>query len=155
MGLLGKLIKTGIVAGAAVAAVKVSEKYNEINPENTGTANEKKAAFKEAAGEVYQQAAATVQQKAPGVVESIKEKVPGVAETIDAIKEKAPAVMESIKEKAPGVAEAIDAIKEKAPGVVEQFKQNAQTFADVVSGQEVSDADFTPVEEENTEKKEE
>ena len=154
MGLLGKLIKAGAVAGAAYAAVKVSDKYNEKNPDGIQDPAAKAAAIKEAAGEVYQEVSAAVQEKAPGVVEQFKEKAPGV---VDQIKDKAPGFVNDVKEKAPGV---IDALKEKVPGVVESIKDTAQSVASAVSAKEAVDAEFSAVVDETSaapaeEKKEE
>ena len=61
MGLLGKIIKTGIAAGAAYAAVKIGEKYKAKNPE--GNPEKTMDAFKEAANEFYKETSATVKEK--------------------------------------------------------------------------------------------
>ena len=73
MGLLGKIIKTGIAAGAAYAAVKIGEKYKEKNPE--GNPEKTMDAFKEAANEFYKETSATVKEKAPGVIDTVKEEI--------------------------------------------------------------------------------
>ena len=86
MGLLGKIIKTGIAAGAAYAAVKIGEKYKAKNPE--GNPEKTMDAFKEAANEFYKETSATVKEKAPGVIDTVKEKA---GEAYEFAKEKAPA----------------------------------------------------------------
>lgn len=144
MGFIGKILKAGAAVGAAYAAVKVSEKYNQKNPEGVSDPAAKAQAIKEAAGEVYQEVSAAVQEKAPGVVNTIKEKAPGFVETI---KEKAPGFVGTIKEKAPGV---VDAIKEKAPGVVESIKETAQAVVGAVNTSEAVDADFSAVVDETS-----
>lgn len=144
MGLLGKIMKAGVVVGATYAAVKVSEKYSQNNPEGVSDPAAKATAIKEAAGEVYQEVSSAVQEKAPAVVETIKEKAPGVVETI---KEKAPGVAEAIKEKAPGV---VEAIKEKAPGVVESVKETAQAIFSKADPAEAVDAEFSAVVDETS-----
>ena len=125
MSLIGKLINAGLAAGAAYAVVKVGEKYKEKNPD--GDPAKTFDAFKEAAGEVYQSTAATVKEKAPGVMEQVqakaqeaydfaKEKAPGATAMAEDLynkaKEKAPEVMEQVQTKAQ---EAYDFAKEKAP----------------------------------------
>ena len=52
MSFLGKIIKTGVVAGAAYAAAKIGQKYKEKDP--TGTAENKADVLKEAANEFKQ-----------------------------------------------------------------------------------------------------
>ena len=85
MGILGKIVKAGVAAGAAYAAVKIGEKYKEKNP--ASDPNKTVDAFKEAANEFYQETSATVKEKAPGVVETVKEKA---NEAYEFAKEKAP-----------------------------------------------------------------
>ena len=133
MGLLGKIMKAGVVVGATYAAVKVSEKYSQNNPEGVSDPAAKATAIKEAAGEVYQEVSSAVQEKAPAVVETIKEKAPGF--------------VGSIKEKAPGV---VEAIKEKAPGVVESVKETAQAFFSKADPSETVDAEFSAVVDETS-----
>ena len=72
MSILGKIIKTGVVAGAAYAAAKIGQKYKEKDP--NGTAENKADVLKEAANEFYQTTAAAVKEKAPAVIETLQEK---------------------------------------------------------------------------------
>ena len=150
MGLLGKVIKTGIAAGAAYAAVKIGEKYKGKNP--TSDPEKTMDAFKEAANEFYKETSAAVKDKAPGVIETVKEKAneayefakekaPGATSMAEDLYNKAaeaaPSVIETVKEKAN---EAYGFAKEKAPEATakaEEFISKAKDF--------VSSLDETPV----------
>lgn len=73
MGFLKKLLGIGATAGATVAAMKVAERYQANNPDGVQDCNgdgkvdthDVLAEVKKAASEVYNDAAAAVQQKAP------------------------------------------------------------------------------------------
>ena len=83
MSLLKNLFRIGVTAGATVAAVRVSDKVKENNPQGVGDSNgdgkvDGKDMFievKKAAKEVYADAAA----KAPGYVQKAKDAVNGAA----------------------------------------------------------------------------
>ena len=105
MGLIGKLFKTGIAAGTAYAAVKIGQKYKEKS--NGETPEEKFTAFKEAAGEVYNEASEFAKDKAPGVTTK-------AGELFDKAKEAMPGVISTVTEKAQ---EAAAFAKDKAPAV--------------------------------------
>ena len=110
MGFLKNLLGLGVAAGAAYAAVKVAEKYNEKKNAG-GDANDTVYTVKEAAREVYTETASLVKEKAP----EVKEKVMAAAA---AAQEKAPEVIEKVK----GVAEdAINSLRgEKTPAEPEE-----------------------------------
>ena len=126
MSLLSKLIKTGITAGAAYAAVKISEKYNQAHPEGVSDPAQKVDAIKQAASEFFNE-----------TKQAVSEKAPGVGETINSTLEKA---TQFAKEHAP---EAYEKVQDAAKNVAAK----AQEFADSIS-EDAVDADFTPVEEE-------
>ncbi len=141
MGIIGKLLKTGIVAGAAYAAVKIGEKYKEKNPDSDPAKT--MDAFKEAAGEVYQETAAIVKEKAPGVMETVqakaqeaaefaKEKAPGATAMAEDLynkaMEKAPEVIKTVQAK---TQEAVEFAREKAPEATakaEEFINEAKEY---------------------------
>lgn len=128
MGLLGKLIKTGVAAGIAYAAVKVNEKYKANNPYGVEDSKEKAEAIKQAAGEVYQEVSELAKEKMPG----LKENAANLAQQgLSKVKEYAPGVMEKVQSAATVVSE------------------KAQEFADSLNSDAI-DADFVPVEDEET-----
>ena len=149
MGLLGKLIKTGIVAGAAVAAVKVSEKYTANNPEGINDPQARTDAIKQAATEVYQDAMAAAAQKAPNLTNAVNDiangKAPDIANTVvNMAKEKAPEILNMAKEKAPDLAS-------KVQSAASTVATKAQQFADSLDDG-VVDADIVDFEDKNEEK---
>ena len=124
MSILRKIIKTGVVAGAAYAAAKIGQKYKEKDP--NGTAENKADVLKEAANEFYQTTAAAVKEKAPAVMETLQEKA---QEAVSFAKEKAPnatakaeELFNKAAEAAPGV---IDTVSEKAKEAYAFAKENA------------------------------
>ena len=117
MSFLGKIIKTGVVAGAAYAAAKIGQKYKEKDP--TGTAENKADVLKEAANEFYQTTAAAVKEKAPAVMETLQEKA---QEAVSYAKEKAPNATAKAEELFNKAAEA-------APGVIETVSEKAKNKA--------------------------
>ena len=114
MSILGKIIKTGVVAGAAYAAAKIGQKYKEKDP--SGTAENKAEVLKEAANEFYQNTAAVVKEKAPAVMETLQEKA---QEAVSYAKEKAPNATAKAEELFNKAAEA-------APGVIETVSEKAK-----------------------------
>ncbi len=72
MGIIKKLLGVGAVAGATVAAVRVSDKYKENNPDGVQDVNgdgkvdakDKFEAVKQAAKDAYDEAAAKVNANA-------------------------------------------------------------------------------------------
>lgn len=83
MGFLKKLLNVGAIAGATVAAVRVSDKYKQNNPDGVQDVNgdgkvDAKDVFAEvsrAASEVYHDAAATVKEKGPAYVKKAQDVV--------------------------------------------------------------------------------
>ena len=130
MGILGKLIKTGLAAGAAYAAVKVNEKYKEQNPNGVADPQEKLEAIKQAAGEVYQNFSEVAKEKAPGIVNGVNT---AAQQAVNIAKEKAPDLVGKVQSAA------------------ETVSEKAQEFADTLSTEPV-DADFEPVEKDEEEK---
>ena len=144
MGLLGRLIKTGVVAGATVAAMKVSEKYNENNPEGVKDPQAKANAIKQAANEVYQSA----KEKAPVLVNAVTDIANGNLPDLSGIaKEKAPEILNKVeniaKEKAPDLAA-------KLQNAASSVATKAQQFADSMD-QGVVDADIIEFEDKKDE----
>lgn len=83
MGFLKKLFGVGVTAGATVAAMKVAQKYKENNPDGTQDINndgkvdakDVLAGVKKAATDVYNEAAASVKEKAPEYAGKVKDTV--------------------------------------------------------------------------------
>ncbi|MBQ2985138.1 MAG: hypothetical protein IJB30_01460 [Clostridia bacterium] len=81
MGFFKKLFGIGAVAGTTVAAMKVSEKYKENNPEGAKDVNgdgkvdaaDVLTEVAKAATEVYAEVADSVKEKAPQVIEAVKQ----------------------------------------------------------------------------------
>ena len=81
MGFFKKLFGIGAVAGTTVAAMKVSEKYKENNPEGVKDVNgdgkvdavDVLTEVAKAATEVYTEVADSVKEKAPQVIETVKQ----------------------------------------------------------------------------------
>ena len=81
MGFFKKLFGIGAVAGTTVAAMKVSEKYKENNPEGVKDVNgdgkvdavDVLTEVAKAATEVYTEVADSVKEKAPQVIEAVKQ----------------------------------------------------------------------------------
>ena len=121
--------------------MKVGEKYKEKNP-NSDPAKTMDA-FKEAAGEVYKETSAIVKEKAPGVMETVqakaqeaaefaKEKAPGATSMAEDLynkaMEKAPGVIETVQAK---TQEAVEFAREKAPEATakaEEFINKAKEY---------------------------
>ena len=83
MGFLGKLFGIGVTAGATVAAVRVSDKYKQNNPDGVQDVNgdgkvdakDVLCEVKKAATEVYNEAAEVVKEKAPVYTQKVKDAV--------------------------------------------------------------------------------
>lgn len=81
MGFFKKLFGIGAVAGTTIAAMKVSEKYKENNPEGAKDVNgdgkvdavDVLTEVAKAATEVYTEVADSVKEKAPQVIETVKQ----------------------------------------------------------------------------------
>lgn len=81
MGFFKKLFGIGAVAGTTVAAMKVSEKYKENNPEGAKDVNgdgkvdavDVLTEVAKAATEVYTEVADSVKEKAPQLIETVKQ----------------------------------------------------------------------------------
>jgi len=81
MGFFKKLFGIGAVAGTTVAAMKVSEKYKENNPEGAKDVNgdgkvdavDVLTEVAKAATEVYTEVADSVKEKAPQVIDAVKQ----------------------------------------------------------------------------------
>lgn len=81
MGFFKKLLGIGAVAGTTVAAMKVSEKYKENNPQGAKDVNgdgkvdavDVLTEVAKAATEVYTEVADSVKEKAPQVIQAVKQ----------------------------------------------------------------------------------
>lgn len=119
MGFLKKLLGIGVTAGATVAAVKVAEQVKENNPDGVQDVNgdgkvDAKDYFEEvkkAAVEVYQEATATIKEKAPVVTQKAKDAAEDVKEAVttaaNTVKEKAPEYAEKAKDAVLGAKDAV------------------------------------------------
>jgi hypothetical protein len=91
VGFIKKLLGIGVVAGTTVAAVKVADKVKENNPGGVQDVNgdgrvDAKDYFEEvkkAATEVYQDAAASIQQKAPEFTQRAKNAAEDVKDAVN------------------------------------------------------------------------
>lgn len=149
MGIINGLVKLGITAGAVYAAIRVSDKYKENNPEELKSTEDKIDAVKQAAGEVYAEVSDIIKDKAPGVKDAINDTIQKAS---DFASEKMPGVVEKVQE-------AIDVVAEKAPGVAEKVQGVVNTVTEKFVGgeatvrsadeqfEDVVDAEYTPVEE--------
>ena len=125
MGFLKKLLGIGVTAGATVAAVKVAEQVKENNPDGVQDVNgdgkvDAKDYFEEvkkAAVEVYQEATATIKEKAPVVTQKAKDAAEDVREAVttaaNTVKEKAPEYAEKAKDAVLGAKDAVVSAFEK------------------------------------------
>ena len=138
MGFLGKLFGLGAVAGVAVAAVKVAQKYEEnknIQAENAAQAAAENAAFmpedesvlddvKKAATDVYKQTSDKVIDTVKDVAQKAGVNTDEVAQALGdagkALAEAGKAVVNKVQEEAPA---AIEKAKEKASEVIAQVKE--------------------------------
>ena len=131
----GDVVKLGVAAGAAVAATKVAEKYNEIKEKTGGDINgdgvvdikDTIEGLKVAAKEVYDQAVTGV--------ETVKEMVQDPNFVNDAKKtiiKKAGEVVEDVKEVASDITENadeyMDNIRENASDFIDEAKDKAGDF---------------------------
>ena len=157
MGLVNGIVRLGVAAGAVYAAMKVSDKYKENNPEGVTDTVEKITAIKQAASEVYAEVAGIVKDNAPAVKNSVNSTVQRAS---DFASEKMPGAAEKVQEFVEKVAEKAPDIAEKVQTVVENVADKVATYADAVAApvksaeeqfDEVVDAEFEPVEDENKE----
>ncbi|MBO4361027.1 MAG: hypothetical protein J5822_09140 [Eubacteriaceae bacterium] len=131
----GDVVKLGVAAGAAVAATKVAEKFNEIKEQTGGDINgdgvvdikDTIEGLKVAAKEVYDQAVTGV--------ETVKEMVQDPNFVNDAKKtiiKKAGEVVEDVKEVASDITENadeyMDNIRENASDFIDEAKDKAGDF---------------------------
>ena len=142
MGLISGLLKTALVAGTAYAGFKVGSRYKENNPDGNASTQETFDAVKQAAGEVYQEAAAYVNDKAPGVAEKASEIAGKVAEKAPEFAAKAEELAGKVSEKAPGVAEKAAEIISSVTDKLTSAPQN---------GEDTAEADFETIVAETTE----
>ncbi|MEN6634630.1 MAG: hypothetical protein ABFC56_02135 [Clostridiaceae bacterium] len=128
MGFLKKLLGIGVTAGATVAAVKVAEQVKENNPDGVQDVNgdgkvDAKDYFEEvkkAAVEVYQEATASIKEKAPEFTQKAKD-------TAEDVKEAVTSAAATVKEKAPEYAEkAKDAVIGAKDAVVNAFDKKGE-----------------------------
>ncbi|MBQ1465259.1 MAG: hypothetical protein IIZ17_01070 [Eubacteriaceae bacterium] len=131
----GDVVKLGVAAGAAVAATKVAQKYNEIKEQTGGDVNgdgvvdikDTIEGIKVAAKEVYDQAVTGV--------EAVKAKVQDpnfINEAKDAVMKKAGEVVEDVKDVANDITENadeyMDNIKANASDLIDDAKEKAGDF---------------------------
>ena len=156
MGLITGLARLGLTAGAVYGAMKVSDRYKENNPDGVSDTSAKIEEIKKAAEQVYAQAAEYVKEKAPGVQSAVEQKVQQFS---DFASEKAPEVMQKVQGAVDSFAQKAPDIAEKVQGFVGTVTDKVSGYADAVAGkaaaeqhfEDVVDADFAPVEEENKE----
>ena len=123
MSLISKLVKAGVAAGAAYAAVKISEKYKRENPNGVSDPAEKVNAIKQATSEFASEVTQAAEEKAPELIKTVT----GTAHVV------------------------ADVAKQYAPDAVAKVQEVARTVADkaqVILNPEAVDAEFTSAEEE-------
>jgi len=132
MSLISKALKTGVLVGAAYAAVKVSEKMkeNRINGTAAQTPAGKAEEIKLAASEVFAEAKQIYDEKAPGIKDTVNS---GVIRAADVARTYAPGALS------------------KVHGAVQTVADKAQVFADTLAD-EPTEADFVPVDSQPEEK---
>ena len=135
MGFLSKLFGIGVVAGAATAAVKVAQKYeeNKVNAISVGEVPDTQDAgtvlndIGKAAADVYGETAAKVKKAVTDVAGKAGVDTDALAGSLadagKAIGDAGKAVAHKVSESAP---EFVDKAKEKASDVVEQVKSDIE-----------------------------
>ena len=142
-----KLLGIGATAGAAVATVKVAEKFRENNPDGVKDVNEdgkvdyKDVAIevKKAAGDAFEVAKKYVQEKNQMLAEDIGKGAHKVKEGVEKVKEKAGEVYADIKhDAAEAEAQVVDATGEVAEEAAEIAEEAAEKTAE--AAEEVAEA---------------
>jgi len=132
MGFLKKLFGIGATAAATVAAVRVSDKYKENNPDGVGDLNgdgvvdakDVLIGVKNAAKDVYNDAKSAVKEQSPQTY-AFDENV------VDEVKETAAEVKAEVQEVFADVKEDVLDIKEEAEETVAEIREEAEeVFAD-------------------------
>ena len=154
MGFLKKLLGIGATAATTVAAVRVSDKYKENNPNGVGDLNgdgvvdakDVLIGVKNAAVDVYNEAKETVKEKAPETYSFVENVVEEVKTTAADVKEEVKEVFADVKEE---VKETAAEVVQGAKDVYEEVKgETAETAAEAVEAVEKVAAESTaePVE---------
>ena len=127
-----KLFGIGATAAAAVATVKVAEKFRENNPDGVKDVNEdgkvdyKDVAIevKKAAGDAFDDAKQYVQEKNPKLAENIKEGADKVKEGFEKVKDKAQDVYADVSGEAPAEeAKVVDAAEDVVDAPAQEAKE--------------------------------
>ena len=153
MGIIGKFVRTGVVAGAAYAAVKISEKYKANNPGGV-PAEDKADAIKEAAKEFFNDVSGKINSSERSGINLNDMDIAGKAQDfVDQAKEKAPAIIDAVADKlqnvADKVAEVVPDLADKIAGAVENVSERAHDFASSMTPEDL-DADFSQVVDEQS-----
>jgi len=122
----GDVVKLGVAAGAALAATKVAEKYNELKEETGGDINGDGVVDVKDTIDGIKIAAKDVIDKATAKANEIKEKVQDpnfVNEAKETITKTAGEVMDDFKE-------AAEDVKATAGTVIDDVKESADDFID-------------------------
>lgn len=127
-----KLFGIGATAAAAVATVKVAEKFRENNPDGVKDVNEdgkvdyKDVAIevKKAAGDAFDDAKQYVQEKNPKLAENIKEGADKVKEGFEKVKDKVQDVYADASGEAPAEeAKVVDAAEDVVDAQTQEAKE--------------------------------
>ena len=127
-----KLFGIGATAAAAVATVKVAEKFRENNPDGVKDVNEdgkvdyKDVAIevKKAAGDAFDDAKQYVQEKNPKLAENIKEGTDKVKEGFEKVKDKVQDVYADVSGEAPAEeAKVVDAAEDVVDAPAQEAKE--------------------------------
>ena len=127
-----KLFGIGATAAAAVATVKVAEKFRENNPDGVKDVNEdgkveyKDVAIevKKAAGDAFDDAKQYVQEKNPKLAENIKEGADKVKEGFEKVKDKVQDVYADVSGEAPAEeAKVVDAAEDVVDAPAQEAKE--------------------------------
>lgn len=127
-----KLFGIGATAAAAVATVKVAEKFRENNPDGVKDVNEdgkvdyKDVAIevKKAAGDAFDDAKQYVQEKNPKLAENIKEGADKVKEGFEKVKDKVQDVYADVSGEAPTEeAKVVDAAEDVVDAQTQEAKE--------------------------------
>ncbi|MBQ3662731.1 MAG: hypothetical protein II914_01215 [Clostridia bacterium] len=127
-----KLFGIGATAAAAVATVKVAEKFRENNPDGVKDVNEdgkvdyKDVAIevKKAAGDAFDDAKQYVQEKNPKLAENIKEGTDKVKEGFEKVKDKVQDVYADVSGEAPAEeAQVVNAAEDVVDAPAQEAKE--------------------------------
>lgn len=151
MSFLKKLFGIGATAAATVAAVRVSDKFKENNPDGVGDLNgdgvvdtkDVVIGVKNAAKEVYEETVGIVREKAPEFTEKVETFVDDV---VDEVRETAADVKAEAKEIFADMKQTASALKDEAAEAYEEVKEAVGDAADDVAAAVTEEPAYSPEE---------